>query len=313
MIRELSSTIEQRVAQLREEYGVKAKLSELEDILQEGNEILDLAQSFKDPYFNQSEAKYINITKAQLEEFFHHYELVVDIFPILPPHARIGIDLRCYVEKAGIVEVFLLEATLFEDMASLFNTMFEIWSSSNKRQDDNPVMHKRLGALCRATSKAAFSLLEGYLKGLALDILMTQQVSPEEKMKLTEWDEARSRPVMMKLRDKILQYPKIALQLQHPPLTEQNCAEFAEILEAEKLVRHTIVHPSPPLKFETPEMFREELFSMIGPGVARDTCDMVISLIFKISKTMGDKFGKASYWLVPRDKNTERFPDSVFF
>jgi hypothetical protein len=310
-IRELLAMLENTVKQLKRDYGVKADLTEMEELIRRGCELLDSERTLKDPYFEQSADKYINVRKDQLEAIFDHYERRIDVFPMLPPHALIGIDMMGFAD--GQIEIFLLEASLFEDMASLLNATVEVWNFLNKCQEKSKPLFKRMNALSRSTVKAAYGLIEGYLKCLALDILLTQQVSPEEKTKLTEWDEAKSRPALMKLRDKLLQYPKIALQLQHPPLTEHNCSEIAEILEAEKLVRHTVVHPSPILKLEYPESLREELFYRVSPAVARDICDLVISLIFKISNTVGEKFGKVSYWLVPRDQETGCFPDSVFF
>src|ERR1043166_3034963 len=120
-------------------------------------------------------------------------------------------------------------------MAMLWNEAADEDSCVNPNAPIAPLV-KRAGALRRAVAKAVFSLLEGYANGLAFDILVRRTVTAAEEAKLREWDMTRDRPLRLSLRDKLLQYPKIATGSLHPPLRESS-EPLRYILTAEQEIR----------------------------------------------------------------------------
>jgi hypothetical protein len=140
------------------------------------------------------------------QELFDHYDRVCPLFGTMPPHTRIGVDVNGVHGSEPEVEWMLLEATLFEDMAFLWNSLLDCRLDSANR-----LSRKRVGMLERATARQAYHLLEGYLNGIAQDILVTFQGSLTSKQRtmLSEWDAIAGKPRFMRLRDKILQYPSV--------------------------------------------------------------------------------------------------------
>lgn len=167
--------LEKETKDLCKRYGVVGSLEDLE-------EIADTKPRDDKPV--------IYVAKFAIDQLFTHYERRVPEYPKLPPHARIGIE-RYGTKNKNEIEILTLEASLFEDMAALWNSALELNQSLLSNYDKQG--KKRLSALLRATAKAAFNLIEGYLNSLALDILVTQTVSDKEELLLSEWDSVNSR------------------------------------------------------------------------------------------------------------------------
>jgi hypothetical protein len=199
------------------------------------------------------------------------------------------------------IDIFQLELSIFYDMAILWNSAFDVANSTCQSDAVNPIRIKRLAAILRATAKAAFNLLEAYLNGMGLDILLTRQVSEKDKTRLTEWDEAKSRPSLLSLRDKLLQYPKIALQAAHPPINEATCPAMKRLLELEQDVRHALIHPTPRVNKSRPSELRERVHLGFTLPEAAEVVDCVIELILKLSETTNHMFGNVNYWLYRRE------------
>src|SRR5258706_557764 len=247
------------------------------------------------------------VAKSYIERVFAHYEHVIPIFSELPPHARIGIPYG--IEIKGEIEVFILEVSLFEDMAALWNTSLEL--SNSLKLEYSKERKKQMNALLRATTKAVFNFIEGYLNSLALDILTTQAVSPKDEILLTEWDETKKRPVFLTLRDKLLKYPKIAIGALEPPLSESNCPELVQIVAFEKELRHPLTHPNPQISPKDKSFDREQMYMNIEITEVAQICDLTIELIHKIDKVMNHQYGGVNNWLIKRE-NTGYFPEKVF-
>lgn len=245
------------------------------------------------------------IAKVQMLRMFRHYERVWPIYADLPPHAYIGIDVNGVRDKAGLT-VRLLEASLFEDMAALWNESTELAARPEVRKFFGNATGKRYKAMLRATAKAAFNLLEGYLNGLALDVLLSRPVTPAEKVTLEEWDRDRNKARSMSLRDKLLAYPRIAVEGEHTLLQENNCSEFAFMVEHEARVRHALVHPKSILLPNNPTESREQVYFELSYERVADLCDTCLRLIEKISEAMEHRYGNVSFWLTPRS------PDGTF-
>ncbi|MDD1777226.1 MAG: hypothetical protein LUQ65_03585 [Candidatus Helarchaeota archaeon] len=286
---------------LTERYGFKGNFRQMENLIDGKSTI--------------SGETNLLLTKSYIQkELFDHYEQSLPIFSDLPAHARIGIDVFGFRKQRGKVEFVLLEASLFEDVAALWNNILETSKLLKNTNNDKPEIIKRMTALKRATAKAVFNLIEGYLNGIALDILLIHDTTPAEKIKLSEWDVEDSRPRPLSLRDKLLQYPKIAIQAKHPPLDESNCQEMAKILELEQRIRHSLIHPKPEPEVEhgcSAYRIREMVYIQLSIDEVAELCDLSIDLIKQISKTIGVEFGNVDLWIYKRDKSG-RFPEEAF-
>ena len=281
-------------------FGVVATLDELEAMLSSGGASARVGKN-----------SYLCISKYWLSRAFRHYEKALPIFPKLPEHARVGIDVGTIRESTSEMEVFQLEASLFEDMAILWNEASRAEVAAS-RSDSSKVQVKLAGASMRAVAKAAFNLLEGYLNGLACDILSTASVSPEERSKLGEWDATRDRPRFLSLRDKLLQYPKIAVGAKHPPLEETALPCMRRVVELENALRHALIHPRPQVHVANPGIFREAAFFELSIDRVAALCDDVIELISKIADVVGRDYGDVSLWLFRRNSDGF-FPEKTFF
>lgn len=290
--------IESALKNYTEELGVVASLKELEALISSNYKPLEPGM-------------YLCVPKHLLSMSFLHYEKVLEVFPKLPLHARIGIDIQTIRDSVKEVEIFQLEATLFEDLASLWNEAFRSEAIASKK-GSSKVQVKHSYALMRATAKAAFNLLEGYLNGLACDITLVKTVSDEDRSKLLEWDETNGRVRFLSLRDKLLQYPKMAVEASHPPLNESSMPAMARVLKLEDELRHALIHPRPHMIKGKPTEFKEASFFELSIGPIATLCDDVIELIYSISTIVGLQYGDISTWLARRDQNG-LFPDSIFF
>lgn len=291
--------IDKRLRETIARYGVVASLEELEYFLVAGRDEVHVGDH-----------EYLLLSKYHLSKAFRHYERALPVFPKLSLHARIGIDINSFRESIREMEIFQLEASLFEDMAVLWNQASE-GSIQAAQSDSSKVQVKCSNAILRAAAKTAFNLLEGYLKGLACDILLTRSVTDDERVELEEWDAMKCRPRFLSLRDKLLQYPKIALGAKHPPIQETSVPAMPRVLELERALRHALIHPSPLVEASAPSSSREAAFYQLSAGSVATLCDDVIDVIQKVAETVGPDYGDVSLWLSRRD-TTGLFPPLTF-
>src|SRR5262249_23720934 len=132
--------------------------------------------------------------------FFSRYDSVWPIFKNLSPHTRIGVDAHGILRDSKPQFTWrVLEATLFEDVAVLWNQAVK--AAEEKARDPSKLNSKRSDALLRAVTRGVFHLLEGYVNGLAVDVLVSgTTLNSEERGRLLEWDEIRERPRPLSLR-----------------------------------------------------------------------------------------------------------------
>ena len=204
-----------------------------------------------------------------------------------------------------------LEAVLYEDMCALFNIARE--SHLQRREDESAKTLKRRLALQRATVVAAFNVIEAYLNGIAFNHveLHPEQIDEESKIMLTEWDSARNRARYISLRDKLLHYPKLIMNLEHPPLQESNCYEMKFLLEAAKALRDAIVHASPALTVATLEAEKEVAVHGVEFETVERVVDAVVALIRKLEEAVNDSDQRVRQWLLGRSPDGF-FPDTAF-
>jgi hypothetical protein len=162
--------------------------------------------------------KQLMVPKHMIQELLPGFDYGSPHFRLLPNHARIVIGVF------GQFDWSLLEAKLHEDLCALFNLARERAVKLAGQSDSRPAI-KTAEALYRAVVLAAFNFVEAYLNGLALDHYYENEDRLDEGTRslLLDWDFQRQRPRYLSLRDKALQYPRIILRSQHPPLQESNC------------------------------------------------------------------------------------------
>src|ERR1017187_7134630 len=182
--------------------------------------------------------------KYVLKGLVGRYDLVMVDFDTLPEHADIHISVGKNREP-GKVQVYLLEAILFEDMAATFNLCKERRLGFDRDRDSKKT-GKTLDALYRATVTTAFYFVESYLNGLAFDYFVKNEkrLTADDKQLLTEWDITRNRAKHLSLREKALKYSRMILVAEYPPLQENNCSELAFISGKAKELRDAIAHPA---------------------------------------------------------------------
>jgi len=307
----LFPNIKAELSKLRLLYGVKVPLETLEPIAKRNGVFSHpkLAK-FKDPIPREF-TKLLFLRKSLLSQMFENYHLALPIFPYLPPHALISIDVLG-VNNSKTIEVYMLEASLFEDMATLWNATSEYYSETSNSETFDKKKFKRLLALNRATAKAAFNFLEGYINGLAYDVLLTQETSNKEKEILSEWDNETQRQKPQSLRQKLLRYPRIACQLDYDPIDENRYDEMSRILKFEQQVRHSLIHPSPRSSRTEDDIERELEFRSLSIETVGKLCDDVIELVFTINKILQGKFGDVEHWLYRRG-DQGKFDENIFF
>jgi len=249
------------------------------------------------------------VSRFDIDRLFKHYDRLFPQILKLPPHGRVGIDIGGTRPDRTKMELFLLEASLFEDVAALWNSSVDATAVADQSTSTTEEV-KQAGALRRATAKAAFNLLEGYLNGLALDVQLLFDLPAAVTAKLEEWDEKRNKPLRLSLREKILQYVKYASGLQHPPLQETNAPEMSRVLLAEERVRHALIHPTP-RAIVTDKDNREVTYLNLTLDEVRSICDDVIVLIRRISDTVGPNYGTTDWWIFDKEENG-KYPSQAF-
>jgi hypothetical protein len=254
------------------------------------------------------------IRKHVIRQLFRFPEETFDRFSTLPDHA----ELYIYETKPEhhvdprTIDWRLVEATLYEDMCALFNLAREHRARIDQRVDQLRA-RKETDALLHAAAAAAFYFVESYLNGLAFDYCVGHEAKLDgaTRMLLTEWDDARNTPRYLSLRDKLLKYPRVVLGVEHAPLNEGNCPELAFLVGREKVLRDSIVHPSPkpdPVTY-VPEK-EERLFNVSFEEVG-DIVDKAIALVRKVEELVHVGQGRL-WWL--RDRGpTGFFPKECFW
>jgi hypothetical protein len=300
---------EESTEQLMAETGADASLEELEEIVSPGSDY--------------NPARDLYVPKKDLDILFDNYERAWNKFDSLPVHAKIGVSLGGRTEGEQ-PEVYQLDASLFEDVVVLVNRSVELRKKEKEKIDPPKFLVKKGNAIRRSAVKAVYNFLEGYLNCLAYDILINRDdLTDKEQCKLNDEDH-------LSLRDKVLQYPRIALGREHPPIQENNCQPLRHILSREKGVRHALIHPRPHTteisleeeeyheygidhirhrmmrvssKEEGPAPVRESAYWLTEFGELGRICDSSIDLVQRIYDEIDGKYGNVTWWLYEREEN----------
>jgi hypothetical protein len=320
--RELRDELDQEIRQIP--YLTKRPLLDLMNSRLEGirqfDEDLGLIASH-DEYLQVAEEAIENpsdllfIPKHYIDtKLFKRFDKVYARWQQHAPHVRFGIDARGVLPFTGAeVEWRLLEAGLFEDLASLWNETHSAVTDGKGTTAAARIPGKRFRALQHSTIRAVFALLEGYINGIGVNVQWTFDLSAmraDDVEMLTERSADGSRTRYKRFRDKALQYPKIALGAQHPPIQETD-ADLALILQRERDWRDAVMHPTPLLEEERP-LLREQVFFETSIDDLAALVDAAISFIRKVDTALGGNFGRVSIWIHDRQADG-RFADEVFF
>lgn len=289
--------IKGEMSNLRKHYGVKVPNST----------ILELVEKAK----SGPKKKLLLIPKYLLNDIFSRYTNIIPDFNEFPNHMRIGLDLGVFRKKQGTVELYLLEAIIFENMCALFN-LLKKYQSEKQKADASKKDIKTYNALQKSTVVFAFFFVESYLNGIAFDFYSKNEDVLDYKTKalLTEWDSEKNRRLNLSLKEKILKYPRIIKGLEHPPVQESNSIEFDFIVNTAKLFRDSIVHASPKFDLEKYDPVKEKLFFDMTIDDVEQTVDYSIRLVERIEKEISGTTDRL-WWLCKRGRNGA-FPESAF-
>lgn len=289
--------IKGEISKLRKHYGVKVPNST----------IFELVEKAK----SGPKKKLLLIPKYILNDLFSKYTNIIPNYNEFPNHMRIGLDLGVSRQKQGTVELYLLEAIIFENMCSLFNLLKQYQDESLK--NDAPKKDiKTYNALQKSTVVFAFFFVESYLNGIAFDFYSKNENTLDDNTKtlLAEWDSGKNCRVNLSLREKALKYPRIIKGIEHPPLQESNCVELDFIVNKAKLFRDSIVHASPKFDLKSYDPVKEKLFFSMDTHDVEQIVDHSISLVERIEKEINGTTNRL-WWLCKRKRNGS-FPESVF-
>jgi len=290
--------LEQAISDFRKDWGFLVPNSEIVEILAE------IESAPKDELARMS--------KAGIGDICTGYKKYWVIFDDLPSHTLVAIDPGTFREKPNEISWFLLEAAVFEDMCVFFNQAKEIEPKIRPHGPSHKISFKIHSALLRATVLATFHFVEAYLNGMAFDYYYASkedEITEETKSLLFDWNPKTKRPRYLSLRDKALQYPKIILGLEQPPLQESNCPELKCILEALE-IRHSLTHISPKREFERIASNEGARFYTVRPSDVEKIVDSYIGFIRKLENLVHGETLRL-HWLHDR-RPDGMFPDAVF-
>ena len=295
-LRELEARTEAVVQKLRDELGALKPMSEYLAIAE------DMERHPDEMLWTQK-----HVIDTQL---FSRMGTVSQRWKLHPPHTRFGIDTHGHMPDT--LEWRLLEASLFESAALLWNDTLTAEVNDAGALKEDKIAGKRYRELKRSTIRALFALIEGYLNGIAYDIILTSDVSALSKgareALLERSDDGRAK--FKTLREKLFGYPRLALERKHSPVEEAD-DHVAYVLAHEHELRDAFVHPTPRRKPERP-VLRERTYYEFELREVSDLFDHTIGLIRYLDGILDGRFGRVETWLADRDADG-RFPPKTFF
>lgn len=279
-IQKVSSHIRER----RTEYGVRASREQLIAFLEKAEAA--------------PPGQFYLPTVAELREFFQDYARVWPDSRLMPAHARIFFDAH---GRETFGNVRILEATIYEDMAALWNLLHD--RKGLNLDICTPKERKTYYALCRSTVTAAVYFVEAYLNGLAFDYSTDHSTSltEEEKGILSDFDFSKNRSRYLSLRDKFIKYQRIILQETHAPLQPNNFQPLKRLLEISESIRSPLAHPAPHKEIE---------IYWVKIETASDAVDSAIASVIRLESLIRGDLRRV-LWLLKRSDGGE-FSEKVF-
>lgn len=290
-----------------------AELSEIQAVLTSENEAaveyfgirsVDQVEAFLERLEGRltDEENVLYVPKVELDSLCTNYAPSAPTYRHLPPHCLFPIKpsgLRHHNPGPA-----LLEADLYFDMATLWNALDQ---GQGRTVGEGGWLVDEGVTLGRATIRAAFSLLEGYVNGIGLDVVLTSsgELSDKEVAYLTEWDRARSRPRALPLEEKVREYTRAAVDAKLSPVGT-DLEPFASLLSAQREYRNALTHPS--VGFRGLSDYKEpvDVLMLLSKDEVAKVCDLVVGAIFALNEAIARRFQDVAVWL------HERGPDGTF-
>jgi len=265
------------------------------------------------------ERAFAYIPKFVLTQLFTKFRDFIPNWESYPAHALIGFDFTGQCDFHGTIEYLLPEAECYEDMGYAYNQAV-LTSPEHLGKRLSKVENKAHYFYVRSATLSAFYFIEAYLNGIAFDFCYRtgdfSKLTIKQRELLCEWDAKRDREKWVSFRNKLLQYPKVILGLNAPPLTETNCEEIRVLAAEAKEIRGSLVHSSPRVEL-TPvggkyQAIGRKVRSLMGLRLddATKIVDSAVTLPKKINGMMGTRGYKLD-WLIERD-STGMFPSEAF-
>lgn len=264
--------------------------------------------------FGQGSGAILYVPLWTLRTWFARFDERLPSYGKLPSHARLSVDLEGIYPDGYTGEWRLLEAALYEDMALHFNEAANVDLGPDVLPNlDGRKRIKRQAASLRGAVASAFFMVEAYLNSVAFDCVMKHwdELTERERALLTERDvKDESRFKAVSFRDKLLQYPRVYLRAEHPPLQESNCPSMAFVLSEAMLLRDAIVHANPRLDTDSALSAREMAFVSLDLERCKAVVDAAVDLVLSLEAAIHgniDRFG----WMHRRG-DSGLFPDEAF-
>jgi hypothetical protein len=256
--------------------------------------LLELGQTYRKKQFGV-----VRFPKWFLDAvLFDRYEVVFPLWKKIQPHCMVDFEF-----DGTTADVYLPEASLYEDMCFAYNQAFALVGRTSKTELKAHTFYVRTSII------SAYNFVESFLNGLAFDLLATcrRTLSQKERDLLSEWDSKNKRQRYVNFREKAVQYPKIVLNQRMPPFTESDCPPLDRLMLKIRL-RDAVVHSSP--KIVNGETLK------IRDLVETDFTDstIVVDAAVEFVKTVDDRVHRNRYdnaWLLPRSADG-RFPPQSF-
>ena len=266
-----------------------------------------------------TEKAFAFIPKYVLTQLFTKFSDFIPNWHSYPAHALIGFDFTGQCDFRGTFEYLLPEAKCYEDMGYAYNQAV-LSSPGNLGKRLNKVDNKTHFFYVTSAILSAFYFIEAYVNGVAFDFCYrtgdSSKLTVEQRELLCEWDSKLDREKWVSFRNKLLQYPKVILGLNAPPLTETNCEEIRVLAAEAKEIRDSLVHNSPRVEL-TPVGGK---YYAIGKkvravmGLKLDDATRIVDSAVKLPKKINCMLGNRAYkldWLIERD-STGMFPPEAF-
>ena len=244
----------------------------------------------------------------------------MDPMTSLPYGALVELDFRGDQYTGGAPCYTIPQVTFYEDMVGHFNRatclrplVQKLKTRGRVMEPKDQAVHKEYAASIRAAAVLGVCCVEAYLNSIAFDHLMKHHGKLSRRRVNTLEDVNH-----LSTKTKIEEYPRIILDLDEPPITEDNCEAMCVVVRAGKEHRDATMHGGPHFfRGSAEELWREaessgegfisltqpkmnQLYNVDLDDVAR-IVDAVVDLIRTINGTIsGGK--EAVHWLVEREE-----------
>jgi len=226
----------------------------------------------------------LTISKAGIDtDYFSNFCDGSPLWRHLPAHLRVCLDYNRITNGWPCeFDYFLPEAMLYEDMALSFNEALRLQSLLPKQRPKSAgIEDKKLGMRLRTSLLSAYYFVEAYLNGIAFDFEYASKsnLTVEQQDLLLEWDSRKNKRSLVSFDRKAIEYPKLILGTNHPPLTVTNCPSLRVLLGEARLSRDSIVHQSP--KVRDPEEAAEKVGALLQLRIdlVTDVVDSAVQFI----------------------------------